>query len=103
MTPAEDPSIAALPGADLVRRGLVDLARGDVTAESALCEVARTRLRSLGLPMPEASTPQVDAELRLYELLGERHPERDPYPLYCAWLEQLDSFVWALTRLRERR
>ncbi len=54
------------------------------------------------MPVPEAPTDPADAELRLYALLGARHPARDPYVLYCAWLDQLASFVSALTHLRER-
>jgi hypothetical protein len=34
--------------------------------------------------------------------LGARHPDRDPYVLYCAWLDQLASFLSALGRERER-
>lgn len=96
------PSLEGLPGADLVERGLEDLARGRVTPEAALVEIARTRLRSLGLPVPETAQHTVDAELRLYDLLGARHRDRDPYVLYCAWLDQLDSFVSALTHAQER-
>ena len=96
-----DRYLETLPGGDLVRRGLDDLAHGRPTAEAALVEIADTRLRSLGLPLPDA-TPAADAELRLYDRLGARRPDRDPYPTYCAWLEQLDSFVWALVHLRER-
>jgi hypothetical protein len=90
------PALAALPGGDLVERGLDDLAHGRATAEAALIEIADTRLRSLGLPVP-AARPEPDAELRLYA----RHPDRDPYGIYCAWLDQLDSFVSALVRQRE--
>jgi hypothetical protein len=85
-----------LPGADLVLRGLEDLARAQPTPEAALAEVAPTRLRELGLPVPAAAGAEGDAELRLYARLGARHPDRDPYPLYCAWLDQLESFLWAL-------
>jgi hypothetical protein len=95
-------SLAGLPGADLVLRGLEDLARGEATPEAALIEVARTRLRALGVPAPEAGEAGADAELRLYERLGARHPDRDPYVLYCAWLDQLASFLSALGRERER-
>ncbi len=100
---AQDDSLHGLPGADLVRHGLEDLTHARGTPEAALCEVARTRLRSLGVPVPEAPPAEVDAELRLYARLGARHPDRDPYVLYCAWLDQLDSFLSALTQLRERR
>jgi hypothetical protein len=91
-----------LPGGDLVRRGLDDLASARATPEAALVEVARSRLCSLGLTVPDAPVSAVDAELRLYERLGARHPDRDAYPVYCAWLEQLASFVAALTQMRER-
>ena len=92
-----------LPGGDLIERGLEDLARSRETPEAALIEIARSRLYALGLPVPQAGEkPERDAELRLYDLLGARHPQRDPYPLYCAWIEQLDSFLRALTLLRSR-
>jgi len=99
---APDRSLDGLPGADLVLRGLEDLADARATPEAALIEVARTRLCSLGVPVPELPTNGGDAELRLYARLGARHPDRDPYALYCAWLDQLDSFVSALTHRRER-
>jgi hypothetical protein len=92
-----------LPGADLVLRGLEDLGRARATAEAALVEVAATRLRELGLPVPEAASDADDAELRLYTRLGARHPERDPYVLYGAWLDQLASFVAALRQRRENQ
>jgi hypothetical protein len=95
-------SLAGLPGADLVLRGLEDLARAQATPEAALVEVARTRLRELGLPVPGAATGEGDAELRLYAGLGERHRDRDPYVLYCAWLDQLESFLAALEGERGR-
>lgn len=94
-------SVEGLPGADLVLRGLEDLARAQATPEAALIEVARTRLASLGMPLP-AATADGDAELRLYERLAARHPDRDAYVLYCAWLDQLVSFLAALGSLRER-
>jgi len=83
-------------------RSLEDLAHSRATPEAALIEVARTRLRSLGLPVPEAPASRGDAELRLYARLGARHPDRDPYVLYCAWLDQLESFASALSQRRER-
>ncbi len=95
-------SLHDLPGADLVLRGLEDLAQARSTPEAALVEVARTRLRSLGLRIPEVARAASDAELRLYARLGASHPDRDPYPLYRAWLDQLDSFVSALSHRRER-
>jgi hypothetical protein len=98
-TPGIDGS-AALPGGDLIERGVEDLARGLNTAEAALVEVAHTRLSALGVQVPDIEESDTAAELRLYARLASRHPERDPYPLYSAWLEQLDSLLWALTALR---
>ena len=95
-------SLEHLPGADLVLRGLDDLARGHATPEAALVEVARSRLREVGLPVPAAAGGDGDAELRLYARLGARHPDRDPYALYCAWLDQLDSFLSAASRRAQR-
>jgi len=93
--------LAELPGADLVVRGLAGLARGAATPEAALVEVARSRLRALDMPVPEASSAVGDAQLRLHARLGDCHPDRDPYALYCAWLDQLVSFLAALSQLRE--
>jgi hypothetical protein len=95
-------SLWILPGADLVLRGLEDLAAARATAEAALVEVASVRLRGLGVQVTGASNERADAELRLYSRLGARYPERDPYGVYSAWLEQLASFVAALTQLRRR-
>lgn len=96
------PSLDGLPGADLVARGLADLAEGKPTAEAALVEIARTRLQGLGLPLTGRTIGDEDAELVLYARLGERHPEGDPYGLYCAWLDQLVSFLAALGSRRAR-
>lgn len=94
-------ALAGLPGSDLVVRGIEDLASGRTTAEAALVEIARTRLRALDLPVPPAPQAATDAALRLYALLGARHPDRDPYVLYGAWLEQLASFLSAAGQRRE--
>lgn len=94
--------LTGLPGSDLVLRGLEDLGCGRATPEAALVEVAPTRLRALGVPVPARVTARGDAELRLHARLGARHPDRDPYVLYCAWLDQLDSFLSALGHAHER-
>jgi hypothetical protein len=94
--------LEGLPGADLVARGLADLAEGKPTAEAALVEVARTRIQALGLTMGGRTIGDEDAELVLYARLGESHPVGDPYGLYCAWLDQLVSFLSALRSRRAR-
>jgi hypothetical protein len=91
--------LVGLPGADLVTPGLVDRRSGRESPEAALVEVAHGRLRALGLA---EALPPPQPELRLYERLGEKYPARDPYPIYCAWLEQLDSFLWAMCAIRRR-
>ncbi|MFO0691372.1 MAG: hypothetical protein U0900_21925 [Myxococcota bacterium] len=89
-------SLEALPGGDLVSKGLADLARSRPTAEAALVEIARSRFAELGFPVAGRTVGiGEDAELALYARLGERHPDQDVYGLYCAWLEQLVSFLSA--------
>lgn len=57
-----------LPGADLVFRGIEDLAEGLLTEEALLVAAASPRLRSLGLDVAPVT---VEAPLhRLYELLA---------------------------------
>src|SRR5690606_5769327 len=83
----------ALPGGDLVGRGLADLDHGRRTAEALLVLAAAGRLRALGLPVPAA--PGGDVELELYGLL--RHEEPDgAYGRYRALRARLASFVHAL-------
>ena len=59
-----------LPGADLIERGLADLAGGAATVEALLVSIGAPRLRALGLLVP---TPFEEPELRLYRLLSERY------------------------------
>ena len=60
----------ALPGAELVERGLRDLDQGAETVESLLVSVGAPGLRTLGLVVHQ---PFANAELRLYRLLAARH------------------------------
>ena len=55
-----------LPGADLVIRGLHDLAQRTETVESLLVSLSAPRLVALGFDVPQ---PFADAELRLFALL----------------------------------
>lgn len=86
------PSIRALPGGDLVEKGLDDLARGVESVESLLVSVASRRLRSAGLAVPDAlPTP----ELRLYELLARTDPD-GAHGRYNGLLRRLVSFERAV-------
>ena len=53
----------ALPGADLVEKGLADLAAGEETVESLLVSIGGPRLRALGFDVPRTFG---DADERLY-------------------------------------
>lgn len=58
----------ALPGADLIEKGLADLRGGRETAEALLIAIGAPRLRSIGLQLPDNLPP--DPEHRLYDLLS---------------------------------
>lgn len=89
-------SLIGLPGGDLVSKGLEDLAKSKPTAEAALVEVARSRIAELGFAVTGRTVGlHEDAELVLYARLGSHFPERDTHALYCAWVDQLVSFLSA--------
>ncbi len=62
---------ALLPGEDLVREGLNDLAQNRITERALLVLVAAPRLQGLGLSVPERQSA-VPCEHQLYTLLEER-------------------------------
>lgn len=78
----------ALPGAELVERGLDDLRQGAETVESLLISLGAPALRALGLLVPP---PLADAELRLYQLLADRHGA-GAHARYNALVRRLVSF-----------
>jgi len=88
--------LAGLPGEELVRKGLVDLNTGELTAEACLVSIASPRLRQRGLLSGGAALVP-DAELVLYQLLGKA--EGDAYSRYNSLLRRLVSFEHALDRL----
>lgn len=63
-------TLPALPGADLVEKGLRDLERGVESAEALLVSLSAPKLRTLGLVVP---TPLADPELRLYRMLSAQY------------------------------
>ncbi len=91
--------LSDLPGATLVERGLADARRGVWSAEALLLAVAPSRLRQLGIEVPEPLPS--DPELALYARL-QREGASDPYARYNALLRELDSFLEALTARRRR-
>ena len=78
----------ALPGADLVERGLADLERRLVSAESLLVSIGAPRLSELGYGVQR---PFASPEHRLYELLAA-DDEDSAHSRYNALVRRLVSF-----------
>lgn len=65
-------SNAALPGGDLVNRGLEDLRAGRATTAALLVAMARQRLTTVGHEVPELDVRRPSHAL--YELLAAEDP-----------------------------
>jgi hypothetical protein len=78
----------ALPGGNLIERGLADLAAGRESVEALVVRVGAPRLRELGLSIP-AGEPFPGH--RLYLRLMADDPRRG-YSRYNALLRRLSSF-----------
>jgi hypothetical protein len=87
---------ANLPGAELVEKGLTDLAEGMETVESLLVSIGSPRLRRLGF---DVASPVDDAEERLYLLLARQDPE-GAHSRYNALVRRLVSFERAAESAR---
>lgn len=81
--------IAALPGGELIREGLRDLAAGRESEAALLVAVGSPRLRRAGLEIPSL-TPD-HAEHRLYEFLA-RADANSAHSRYNALIRRLVSF-----------
>lgn len=84
----------ALPGAELVERGVTDLRAGRRSVESALVARATSRLRDAGIDVPETSSSDLGAEL--YRLLDGDHGR------YNALSRRLVSYLNARERASGR-
>lgn len=82
-------SYEALPGGDLIDKGLRDLRDGRETPESLLVSIGASRLKAAGVPVPERRFD--DPERRLYELLA-REDEDSAHSRYNALIHRLVSF-----------
>lgn len=78
-----------LPGADLVRQGLADLAQGVESVPALLVAIGAPRLRRAGVPVPDVAISS--PEHRLYELLASAEPDA-AHSRYNALLRRLVSF-----------
>jgi hypothetical protein len=78
----------ALPGADLIREGLRDLANGVESVPALLVLVGAPRLRRIGLDVPDT---EYFPEDRLYERLAAIHGD-GAHSQYNALIRRLVSF-----------
>ena len=79
----------ALPGGELIEKGLRDLSEGVESPEAFLVSIGARRLRDAGLPVPESTVPE--PERRLYDLLA-REDEDSAHSRYNALVRRLVSF-----------
>jgi len=81
-----------MPGEDLIRQGIDDLARGKESRAAFLVSIGAPRLRKAGLEVPPGLP---DADHRLYLLLAGEFGD-DAHSRYNALLRTLVSFEQAL-------
>jgi hypothetical protein len=86
-----DALLADLPAADLVARGVSDLAAGRRSVEALLVSRATIRLRACGVPVGQ---PLPDADRQLYHLLAESNGT-GAHSAYNALTRRLVSFMHA--------
>ncbi|MEA2235450.1 MAG: hypothetical protein QOC81_174 [Thermoanaerobaculia bacterium] len=79
----------ALPGADLIRKGLIDLADGVESIEALLVLVGAPRLRRIGYDVPD-DTPFLPED-RLYAKLSDENSDT-AHSRYNALIRRLVSF-----------
>ena len=89
-------SYDALPGGDLVARGLADLAEGVETAEAFLVSIGAPRLERAGIAV---GRPLASPEHGLYRLLEQRHGA-EAHSRYNALIRRLVSFERAAECVR---
>jgi hypothetical protein len=95
------PDLRALPGGELVMRGLEDLRSGDCDSiEALLVQIARPRLQAAGVAVPGAGRD--NAELALYARLVAEHLD-DPYAAYNSLVRRLVSCAAALEHQLHRQ
>lgn len=86
----------ALPGADLIRSGLEDLARGVESIPALLVLIGAPRLRRIGFQVPD--TPYFPED-RLYEKLSSEYGDA-AHSRYNALIRTLVSFERAAECVR---
>ncbi|CAN5518118.1 hypothetical protein BH24CHL9_BH24CHL9_02160 [soil metagenome] len=101
MDPTPEPAhlmgrFEVLPGWELVRVGLDDLAAGSATIEAALVGLASMRLGSLQLDLPAGAIPS--SPEHLYELIVAEVGEERAHSRYNALRRRLASFLRSADR-----
>ena len=87
-----------LPGADLVDKGLEDVAGEVESVEGLMIAIAAPRLRREGVTVPAIAWP--DPEMRCYRRLEEEHGEM-AHARYGALQQQVRSFADACYLVRQ--
>ena len=85
----------SLPGAELIVEGLRDVAQGHETVAAELVKIGSPRLRDCGVDVAVSREEALDADHRLYRLLGAEHGNA-AHSRYNALLSELVSFERAL-------
>jgi hypothetical protein len=80
--------VDALPGSDLIARGILDLSRGIESVEALVVSIGAPRLRTIGLPVARAFP---DPERRLYALLAH-DGANDAHSRYNGLIRRLVSY-----------
>jgi hypothetical protein len=87
MNAASD-SMQALPGSELIERGIADLSAGKETTEALLVSIGASRLRSVGIELPPAiESPEHKLYLHLTRETGDA-----AHSAYNALIRRLVSF-----------
>ena len=92
---------AGLPGADLVADGLADVVSRRETVAGELVKIGSRRLRDCGVEVAVNDEDALEADRRLYRLLGAVHGN-GAHSQYNALIRQLVSFELALEQQRSR-
>jgi hypothetical protein len=92
---------AGLPGADLVVEGLGDLALGRETVAGELVKMGSRRLQDCGVVVQVEAEDALEADRRLYRLLGSQHGNA-AHSRYNALVRELVSFERALEQRTSR-
>ena len=87
--------LTALPGHELVLKGLDDLSHRDQSIEALLVSIGAPRLRQAGIEVPE---PLASPEHRLYERLAAEDAD-SAHSRYNALVRRLGSFERAADAL----